>query len=56
VFETGAIVFHIAEQHAGLLPKDPATRTRAIAWMFAALNVALQNRVSDRPHGSWRQA
>jgi glutathione S-transferase len=38
LFETGAIVFHIAERHAGLLPADPNARARAIAWMFAALN------------------
>lgn len=38
LFETGAIVLHIAEQHTGLLPKDAHARARAIAWMFAALN------------------
>lgn len=38
LFESGAIVFHIAEQHAGLLPRDPDARARAITWMFAALN------------------
>jgi glutathione S-transferase len=38
LFETGAIVFHIAERHAGLLPTDANARARAIAWMFAALN------------------
>jgi glutathione S-transferase len=38
LFETGAIVFHIAEHHAGLLPKDADARARAITWMFAALN------------------
>jgi glutathione S-transferase len=38
LFESGAIVFHIAEHHAGLLPADPNDRARAIAWMFAALN------------------
>src|SRR5277367_6321506 len=38
LFETGAIVFHIAERHAGLLPDDTNARARAIAWMFAALN------------------
>src|ERR1700760_665240 len=38
LFETGAIVFHIAERHAGLLPKDANARARAVAWMFAALN------------------
>ena len=38
LFETGAIVFHIAERHAGLLPADANGRARAITWMFAALN------------------
>ncbi|MDM0029297.1 glutathione S-transferase family protein [Variovorax saccharolyticus] len=38
LFETGAIVFHIAEQRAGLLPEDANARARAITWMFAALN------------------
>src|SRR3954470_12732756 len=38
LFETGAIVLHIAARHAGLLPDDASARARAIAWMFAALN------------------
>ena len=38
LFESGAIVFHIAERHAGLLPGDANARARAITWMFAALN------------------
>src|SRR3954469_1250233 len=38
LFETGSIVFHIAERHAGLLPGDADARARAITWMFAALN------------------
>jgi len=42
LFETGAIVFHIAERHAGLLPPNSDVhadaRARAITWMFAALN------------------
>jgi glutathione S-transferase len=38
LFETGAVVFHLAEQHTGLLPTDAHARARAIAWMFAALN------------------
>lgn len=38
LFESGAIVFHIAERHGGLLPQDANARSRAIAWMFAALN------------------
>jgi glutathione S-transferase len=38
LFETGAIVFHIAQRYAGLLPDDANARARAITWMFAALN------------------
>ncbi|RUL65856.1 glutathione S-transferase family protein [Dyella dinghuensis] len=38
LFESGAIVLHIAESHAGLLPEDANARARAITWMFAALN------------------
>ena len=38
LFETGAIVFHLAERHPGLLPDDANARARAITWMFAALN------------------
>ena len=38
LFETGAIVFHIAEHHQGLFPDDRNARARAITWMFAALN------------------
>lgn len=38
LFETGAILLHIAERHKGLLPDDADGRARAIAWMFAALN------------------
>lgn len=38
LFESGAIVLHIAERHQGLLPEEANARARAIAWMFAALN------------------
>jgi len=38
LFETGSIIFHIAEHHAGLLPGDAAARARAITWMFAAVS------------------
>ena len=38
LFETGAIVFHLAERHAGLLPDDANARARAITWIFAALS------------------
>jgi glutathione S-transferase len=38
LFESGAIVLHVAERSEALLPRDPTGRARAIAWMFAALN------------------
>ncbi len=47
LFESGAIVFHIAERHPGLLPSDPNARVRAIMWMFAALNT-LEPPIFDR--------
>jgi glutathione S-transferase len=50
LFESGAVVFHIAERHAGLLPNDANARARAITWMFAALStvepVIVQREVS----------
>jgi glutathione S-transferase len=58
LFETGAIVLHIAEGHSGLLPDDADGRARAIMWMFAAINTVeppildLQNAVileRDKP-------
>lgn len=38
LFETGAIVLHLAQRHPGLLPDDANARARAITWMFAAVN------------------
>lgn len=38
LFESGAIVLHIAGRHAGLLPEEANARARAIMWIFAALN------------------
>ena len=38
LFESGAIVLHLAQQQAGLLPADPHASARAVAWMFAAVN------------------
>lgn len=38
LFETGAIIFHIAQHRSDLLPKSADARARAITWMFAALN------------------
>src|SRR5437764_9249201 len=47
LFETGSIVFHVAERRAGLLPDDANARARAIAWMFAALST-LEPPIVDR--------
>ena len=47
LFETGAIVFHIASRHQGLLPEDANARARAINWMFAALGT-IEPTVVDR--------
>ena len=61
LFETGAIVFHIAERHAGLLPEDANARARAITWMFAAVNTVeppildLQNAVILERDKPWSQ-
>src|SRR6185295_2803585 len=38
IFETGSIVFHIAQKYPGLLPADAGARARAITWIFAALS------------------
>jgi glutathione S-transferase len=50
LFESGAIVFHIAERHARLLPNNANARARAITWVFAALStvepVIVQREVS----------
>ena len=42
LFESGAIVFHVAQQHPGLWPTDPNARARAVSWMFAALSTVEQ--------------
>lgn len=61
LFETGAIVLHIAERHAGLLPTDADARARAIAWMFAATNTVeppileLQNAVLLERDQPWNE-
>ncbi|WP_298933930.1 glutathione S-transferase family protein [uncultured Ramlibacter sp.] len=64
LFESGAIVLHIAQRHAGLLPDDANARARAVAWMFAALNTVeppiLENRFAwmlerDQPWYAQRQ-
>jgi glutathione S-transferase len=59
LFESGAIVFHVAERHAGLLPEDANARARAIAWLFAALSTVeppildLQNAKFSEGDKSW---
>jgi len=42
LFESGAIIFHLAEKHAGLFPSEENARARAIMWMFSALNTVEQ--------------
>ena len=61
LFESAAIILHIAEQHPGLLPDDPNARARAIAWMFAAKStvepVIVENEVAKFLEGdrSWSE-
>ena len=47
LFESGAIILHLAETRAGLLPDDANARARAIGWMFAAVNT-IEPPVVDR--------
>ncbi len=47
LFDSGAIVLHIAERHRGLLPDDANGRARAITWMFAAVST-LEPPIVDR--------
>ncbi|MET0183340.1 MAG: glutathione S-transferase family protein [Caulobacterales bacterium] len=59
LFESGAIVFHIADRHPGLFPADENARARAVTWMFAAVSsiepVIVQSEVSEYLEGdkSW---
>lgn len=50
LFESGAIVLHIAQRHPGLLPEDANARARAVMWIFAALNTV------EPPIVEWEQA
>ena len=54
LFESGAIVFHIAEHHAGLLPDEANARARAIAWMFAALST-MEPPILDREYPGYTE-
>ena len=53
LFESGAIVFHIAEHHQGLLPDDANGRARAITWMFSALNTMEPPIINRGIHEPW---
>ena len=55
LFESGAIVLHIAERHAGLLPEHEAGRAKAISWMFAALNT-VEPPIVERDHVKYFEA
>lgn len=54
LFESGAIVFHIARRHAVLLPEDAPARARAINWMFAALNT-VEPPIVEREQASYAE-
>ncbi len=56
LFESGAIVLHLAERHGVLLPQDPGARIRAIGWMFAALNTVEPSVSNFRWPPSWTAA
>jgi glutathione S-transferase len=54
LFESGAIVLHIAERSEALLPSEPKARARATTWMFAALNtveppIMFLNQIDQQP-------
>src|SRR5207302_4132388 len=46
LFESGAIVLHVAERSEALMPSDPERRARVTTWMFAALN-AMEPRIQN---------
>lgn len=62
LFESGAIVLHVADRWPGLLPADPDGRARAIAWVFAALNTLeppiVEREMADyvEGHEAWHAA
>lgn len=53
LFESGAIILHIASTSTGLLPDDPVPRARAVMWMFAALNTVEPPIVEREQVGYW---
>ncbi len=55
LFESGAIIFHIASSHAGLLPVEANARARAVTWMFAALNT-VEPPIVEREYAQYVEA
>lgn len=55
MFESGAIVLHIAESHPGLLPLGAHARTRAVMWMFAALST-VEPPIVEREQAGYAEA
>ncbi len=62
LFESGAIVLHIAERFSGLFPADLNARARAITWMFATVSdvepLIIQREVMEylESEKSWAEA
>ena len=54
LFESGAIVFHIANGRPGLLPDEPVARARATMWMFAALST-VEPPIVEREQAEYRE-
>lgn len=61
LFETGAIVLHIANTYDGLMPSEISARARAMSWMFASVNtieptiMELENASFLSPHITWKR-
>ena len=61
MFESGAIVLHIAAKSEALAPRDPAGQARMMTWVVAALNSVepqAQNfiQLDDRAEEEWAKA
>lgn len=58
LFKSGAIILHLADRHAALLPEEPNARKQAIVWMFAALNtveppIVAREEAEMEPNAPW---
>jgi hypothetical protein len=56
LFDSGAIVHHIAERSPALMPEDPAARSQVTAWMFGALNSIERKRFVRFVRAAWRKS